>query len=95
MVILRATSILGGQKEDKEMMCSITHYLGIILIAYIIHFALQVILTWNISIKPPTTSTAPWGVPSVLVDVKPLRSITIRIFPLKVTEILSQVYYVK
>jgi hypothetical protein len=25
MVILRATSILGGQKEDKEMMCSITH----------------------------------------------------------------------
>jgi hypothetical protein len=24
MVILRATSILGGQKEDKEMMCSIT-----------------------------------------------------------------------
>jgi hypothetical protein len=25
MVILRATSILGGQKEDKGMMCSITH----------------------------------------------------------------------
>jgi hypothetical protein len=25
MVILRATSILGGQKEDNEMMCSITH----------------------------------------------------------------------
>jgi hypothetical protein len=24
MVILRATSILGGQKEDKGMMCSIT-----------------------------------------------------------------------
>jgi hypothetical protein len=24
MVILRATSILGGQKEDKEMICSIT-----------------------------------------------------------------------
>jgi hypothetical protein len=24
MVILRATSILGGQKEDKWMMCSIT-----------------------------------------------------------------------
>jgi hypothetical protein len=23
MVILRATSILGGQNEDKEMMCSI------------------------------------------------------------------------
>jgi hypothetical protein len=23
-VILRATSILGGQKEDKGMMCSIT-----------------------------------------------------------------------
>jgi hypothetical protein len=27
MVILRATSILGGQKEDKGMMCSITHLL--------------------------------------------------------------------
>jgi hypothetical protein len=28
MVILRVTSILGGQKEDKGMMCSITqpHY---------------------------------------------------------------------
>jgi hypothetical protein len=26
-VILRATSILGGQKEDKGMMCSITHNL--------------------------------------------------------------------
>jgi len=25
MVILRATSILGGQKKNKEMMCSITH----------------------------------------------------------------------
>jgi len=25
MVILRATSILGGQKVDKRMMCSITH----------------------------------------------------------------------
>jgi hypothetical protein len=25
MVILKATSILGGQKEDKGMMCSITH----------------------------------------------------------------------
>jgi hypothetical protein len=24
MVILRATSILGGQNEDKRMMCSIT-----------------------------------------------------------------------
>jgi hypothetical protein len=24
VVILRATSILGGQKEDKGMMCSIT-----------------------------------------------------------------------
>jgi hypothetical protein len=24
-VILRVTSILGGQKEDKGMMCSITH----------------------------------------------------------------------
>jgi hypothetical protein len=24
MVILRATSILGGQKEDKRMMCSIS-----------------------------------------------------------------------
>jgi len=27
LVILRATSILGGQKEDKGMMCSITLYL--------------------------------------------------------------------
>jgi hypothetical protein len=27
MVILRATSILGGQKEDKGMICSITHFL--------------------------------------------------------------------
>jgi hypothetical protein len=26
MVILRATSILGGQKGDKGMMCSITLY---------------------------------------------------------------------
>jgi hypothetical protein len=26
MVILRATSILEGQKEDKWMMCSITQY---------------------------------------------------------------------
>jgi hypothetical protein len=25
MVILRATSILGGKKEDKGMMCNITH----------------------------------------------------------------------
>jgi hypothetical protein len=25
MVILRATSNLGGQKDDKRMMCSITH----------------------------------------------------------------------
>jgi hypothetical protein len=25
MMILRATSILGGQKENKRMMCSITH----------------------------------------------------------------------
>jgi len=25
IVILRATSNLGGQKEDKGMMCSITH----------------------------------------------------------------------
>jgi len=24
LVILRATSILGGQKEDKRMICSIT-----------------------------------------------------------------------
>jgi hypothetical protein len=24
IVVLRATSILGGQKNDKEMMCSIT-----------------------------------------------------------------------
>jgi len=24
MLILRATSILGGQKEDKEMICNIT-----------------------------------------------------------------------
>jgi hypothetical protein len=27
MVILRATSILGGQKEDKGMMCIITLFL--------------------------------------------------------------------
>jgi hypothetical protein len=26
MVILRATSILGGQKVDKRMMCSITPF---------------------------------------------------------------------
>jgi hypothetical protein len=26
-VILRATSILGGQKEDKKMICSITHFI--------------------------------------------------------------------
>jgi hypothetical protein len=29
MVILRATSNLGGQKEDKRMMCSITHRLNL------------------------------------------------------------------
>jgi len=32
MVILRAASILGGQNEDKRMMCSITH--GTILITF-------------------------------------------------------------
>jgi len=26
LVILRATSILGGQKVDKRMMCSITQF---------------------------------------------------------------------
>jgi hypothetical protein len=42
MVILRATSILGGQKEDKWMMCSITLKINMVVSLFKDKFGFEV-----------------------------------------------------